>query len=456
MSRAEIRTTNARKSTRSWHRSELSAHLGRAAIRGIKRCQFDDAVIDGDCNRGEKRDDLLATAIALSRWIKKKCADERVAIVLPPGLSAVVANVAVTLAGKTPVNFDLKVGSTALQSAIDRSRILHAISSEPVIKRLEDFAWPRNPWRLEEVIAELKVQIKLWRIVSLVAPAWLLSDILRLPRKGDGKEAVVFFTTDRRGEPAGAVFSHRNVMANVVQLSSTLSMSRHDSLMAAPSFFYSCGCALTVWYPLIEGLRTVTYSDLASVAKSAELVERYEIRLLVTTPNSLRGYLQHASQQDFESVRILISSGDDLPGNPNGAFEEKFGKQVFEGYWHPETASLVSVNLPDPAPKQSSSRVGSVGKLIRGQAAQIRHPETDEILSPYEPGTLWLKGANIFEGFLHDLEKSAGVLRAGWFRTGDLARFDEDGFLYIESESEEFSEIGSNQEETRPTANWTI
>jgi len=79
---------------------------------------------------------------------------------------------------------------------------------------------------LEEVIAELKMAIKLWRIVSLLAPASLLSDVLGLPRKGDRKEAVVFFADDGLGEPAGLVFSHRNVMANVIQLSSTLNMSR--------------------------------------------------------------------------------------------------------------------------------------------------------------------------------------------------------------------------------------
>jgi acyl-[acyl-carrier-protein]-phospholipid O-acyltransferase/long-chain-fatty-acid--[acyl-carrier-protein] ligase len=434
------------------HRSELSSHLGRATIRGLKRCQFDDAVIDGDCNRREKRGDLLATSIALSRWIKKKCADERIAIVLPPGVGAVVANVAVTLAGKIAVNFDLRGKPTAFQSAIDRSQILHAISSEPMIKRLEGFAWPTNSWRLEEVIAELRMEIELWRIASLFAPSWLLADVLRLPRKGDRKEAAVFYSSDSSGEPVGIVFSHRNVMANVIQLSSTLNLNRRDSLMASPSFFYSCGCALTVWYPLIEGVRTVTYSDPASVEKSAELVKRYEIRLLVTTPNSLRGYLQQASPQNLESVRILISSVDELPGNLNAVFEQKFNKQVFEGYWYAETASLVSMNLPDPAPKQASSRVGSVGKLIRGQAAQIRHPETGETLSPYELGTLWLKGANIFEGYLHEPEKSTEVLRAGWFRTGELARFDEDGFLYVERGASSSSEIVSNQADSRATA----
>jgi acyl-[acyl-carrier-protein]-phospholipid O-acyltransferase/long-chain-fatty-acid--[acyl-carrier-protein] ligase len=85
------------------------------------------------------------------------------------------------------------------------------------------------------------------------------------------------------------------------------------------------------------------------------------------------------------------------------------------------------------------SRGGSVGKLLPGQAAQIRHPETGEIFSPYERGMLWLKGPNIFEGYLNEPEKTAEVFHNGWFQTGELARFDEDGFLYLEGRLSRFS-----------------
>jgi acyl-[acyl-carrier-protein]-phospholipid O-acyltransferase / long-chain-fatty-acid--[acyl-carrier-protein] ligase len=93
---------------------------------------------------------------------------------------------------------------------------------------------------------------------------------------------------------------------------------------------------------------------------------------------------------------------------------------------------FVSTNLPSPTPQQLASRWGSVGKPLRGQVAQIRHPETGEVLSSHQAGMLWLKGAHIFAGYLSNAGKSAERSTDGWFRTGDLARFDEDGFLYIE------------------------
>src|SRR5260221_2061792 len=87
-------------------RPEIGRHLGRATIRGLKKKQFEIGVIDGMDGRQVKRGDLLAASIALSRWLKRNCADDRVAVVLPPGAGAVVANLAVTLANKTPVNLN--------------------------------------------------------------------------------------------------------------------------------------------------------------------------------------------------------------------------------------------------------------------------------------------------------------------------------------------------------------
>src|SRR5437764_12306748 len=80
--------------------------------------------------------------------------------------------------------------------------------------------------------------------------------------------------------------------------------------------------------------------------------------------------------------------------------------------------------------------------MAPGIAAESREPESDRKLSFHETGMLWLRGVNIFEGYLNDSKRSAEVLRDGWLRTGDIGRFDEDGFLYIEGRLSRFSKIG--------------
>src|SRR5438477_13134408 len=80
--------------------------------------------------------------------------------------------------------------------------------------------------------------------------------------------------------------------------------------------------------------------------------------------------------------------------------------------------------------------------MAPGIAAEIREPETDRKLSLHETGILWLRGPNIFEGYLRDRERTAEVVRNGWFKTGDIGRFDDDGFLYIEGRLSRFSKIG--------------
>jgi acyl-[acyl-carrier-protein]-phospholipid O-acyltransferase/long-chain-fatty-acid--[acyl-carrier-protein] ligase len=190
--------------------------------------------------------------------------------VLPPGAGAVVANVAVTLANKVAVNLNFTAGRAALQSAINRGQILHAISAKPVMKRLEDFPWPKDVFRLEELMPELRPKIVLWRLISAVTPAWLLSDLLGLPHKADRKEAVLLFTSGSSGEPKGVVLSHRNVLGNVMQFGSMLNLGREDSVMASLPFFHSFGCTVTLWYPMIGGVRAITYPTPVDVVKNAE------------------------------------------------------------------------------------------------------------------------------------------------------------------------------------------
>src|SRR5213075_2520885 len=91
---------------------------------------------------------------------------------------------------------------------------------------------------------------------------------------------------------------------------------------------------------------------------------------------------------------------------------------------------------------QAGMRPGSVGRMMPGMTARIVDPDTGCELALTETGVILFRGANVFEGYLADTAKTEAAFRDGWFITGDLGRFDLDGFLFIEGRLSRFSKIG--------------
>ena len=429
-------------------RPSLDRHLAEACVRGLKRSLFSTAVVDGLDHSVLSRSKLLGAAAALSRYLRKEFPDERIAIVLPASKGSMLANLAVTLADKVPVNLNFTIGRAANESCCRRANLRVAISATQFMERLKGFPWPERVLKLDELMPRMKRQIILWWIMSILVPARLLWWLLQIPKAGGHIEALLLFTSGSTGDPKGVVMSHRNIVGNVSQFRQLLDAKKEDAILASLPFFHTFGSTVTLWYPLIEGVPIVTYPNPLEATKNAALIERHKLTLLLATPTFLRGYLRKVDPDKLRSLRLVITGAEKLPLDLAKNFEERFNQRVFEGYGLTETSPVVSVNLPEPRPTkqgeqvQPSSRLGSVGKMAPGIAAEIREPETNRKLSLHESGMLWLRGVNIFEGYLRDPERTADVLQDGWLKTGDLGRFDEDGFLYIEGRLSRFSKIG--------------
>jgi acyl-[acyl-carrier-protein]-phospholipid O-acyltransferase/long-chain-fatty-acid--[acyl-carrier-protein] ligase len=191
-----------------------------------------------------------------------------------------------------------------------------------------DFPWPQNVYRLEEMMPELKPRIVLWRIVAMLTPSWLLGSILGLPSVGDQREAVLLFTSGSAGEPKGVILTHRSILGNIAQFSGYLNQTKDDAIMASLPFFHCFGCTVTLWYPITEGVRMVTYPTPVDVVKNAELVEKHQITLLITTPTFLRGYLRRTQPEQFKSLKILIVGAEKLSRDLAETFEAHFGDRT--------------------------------------------------------------------------------------------------------------------------------
>src|SRR5881394_2927512 len=328
----------------------LERHLAEEFVRCLKLRPFATAVIDGIDHSSLSRAKLLGAASALSRHLREEFPDERIAIVLPASKGSMLANLAVTMANKVPVDLNFTIGRAANESCCRRANLRVAISATPFMERLKDFPWPEHILKLDELLPRMKRQIILWWIISVLAPARLLLRLLQIPKKGGHAEAVLLFTSGTTGEPKGVVVSHRNVVGNVSQFRQLLDAKKTDAILASLPFFHTFGSTVTLWYPLIEGVRIVTFPNPLEAAKCAALIEQYGLTFLLATPTFLRLYLRKAEPEQLRSLRLIIVGAEKLPLDLASHFEQRFQKKVFEGYGLTETAPVVSVNLPEPTP----------------------------------------------------------------------------------------------------------
>jgi acyl-[acyl-carrier-protein]-phospholipid O-acyltransferase/long-chain-fatty-acid--[acyl-carrier-protein] ligase len=422
----------------------LHGHIADACLRGLKKNPGTVAVIDGYDGLQFARGRLLAAALSLSRIVRDRVPEKRIGIVLPPGAPAVLANLAALFAGKIPVNLNFTAGRTALVASIRKAEIGTVITAGAMHGRLKEFPWPANVLLLDELKDSIRRGAVKWFLLSKILPAGLLGRLARIPRKGDRSEALLLFTSGSSGEPKGVVLTHRNLLANTRQFGDMLDPAPADVILGALPFFHCFGGTVCLLYPIIEGVLVVTYPNPLDAAKCAALIERHGVTIMLATPTFLRGYLKRATREQFRSVRLLVAGAEKLPEELSEAFLAKFGIEVMQGYGLTETSPAASFNLPNRVPDaiQACNRRGSSGRLVGGLAAQIRDPETNAPLTLHDKGMLWFKGANVFDGYLDDPSRTADVIRDGWFCTGDLARFDEDGFLFIEGRMSRFSKIG--------------
>src|SRR5213596_1273575 len=354
-------------------RPSLDRHLAEECVRGLKRRPFATAVIDGTDHSELSRSKLLGAAAAFSRHLRKEFSDKRIAIVLPASKGSMLANLAVTLADKVPVDLNFTMGRAVNESCCKRANLRVAISATQFMERLKDFPWPERVLKLDELVPRIKRQIIFWWLMALLVPAGLLLRLLQIPKKGGHDEAVLLFTSGTTGEPKGVVVSHRNVVGNVSQFRQLLDAKKNDAILASLPFFHTFGSTVTLWYPLIEGVRIVTYPNPLEAARCAALIERYKLTFLLATPTFLRVYLRKAQPHQLRSLRLTIAGAEKLPLDLARHFEERFGKRVFEGYGLTETAPVVSVNLPEPLPNvEPTSRLYSVGRMAPGIAAEFR------------------------------------------------------------------------------------
>lgn len=428
-------------------RDFLNGSLGRAILHGLKHHRH-TRVLDGSDDSELPFPRLLGAAIVLAGQIRRATDKPRIGVILPPGKAGLLANIAALFAGKVPVNLNFTAAHEAVHSAIRQADLDHFITADPFVRKVPAFPWPptRDLLLIERVLPALRKRIIAWIVLARLLPTAVLARLLRLPRHGGDREAMLLFTSGSSGLPKGVVLSHRNVLANICQFSCRVSLPEGARILGSLPLFHSFGITVTSWYPVIEGIDLVTYPNPLETRRLGELIAQHQVYLLIATPTFLRGYMKRVDPDQFASIGLVVTGAEKLPQSLAAAFAERFGTYPQEGYGLTETTPAVGVNLPDlddpELPVIPSSRPGSVGHPLPGIAVRITDPATDAPIPLDQQGMIWLRGANVFPGYLNNPTKTAEVLDNHWLCTGDVGRVDADGFLFIEGRLSRFSKIG--------------
>lgn len=384
--------------------------------------------------------------------------ERNVAVLVPPSAGGALANLALASIGRVPVNLNYTAGRDALRHAVDSAGLRTVVASKRALAALakRGFELPQGLRVL--LLEDLSPRLPAWRrtlaYLALRALPARLAERLFIPRASRSLDdtATILFTSGSSALPKGVPLSQLNVLSNVEMLGEVLPPLERKGVLGVLPFFHSFGFTVTLWMPLIRGMSAAYHTHPLETDAIAKLAARTRPAFLLGTPAFLERYAQRVPPKAFSSLEMVVAGAEKLRDSVAEAFEAKFGVRPLEGYGATELSPVATLSIPDATlpgvdglPRLARGgkgfRPGSVGRALPGSAARVVDVETGALLPAGRVGMLQIKGPHRMSGYLGDPAKTAEAIRDGWYVTGDLARVDEDGFIYLEGRLSRFSKI---------------
>ena len=391
----------------------------------------------------------LTAVLLFARKIRRLTPDQRmVGLLLPASAGGALANIATLAAGRVPVNLNFTAGEDSMAVAVERCGIRTIITSKVFLAKagIQMKPTPAGSAAPELVFLEdMRRSIGVLDKVRAALDARLrpLASLGRRygPIASDTDLATVIFSSGSTGAPKGVMLSHRNILANIDGFADIFPMTADDCFIGVLPFFHSFGLTGTLWYPLLSGCAVAFHPNPMDAKVVGELAATYKGTMLIATPTFAQAYLRRCTRQEFAHLHHVVVGAEKLRPALDAAFRERFGIGLTEGYGCTEMSPVVAVNEAH-AGTPTPSRPGSVGRPIKGVEAKIVDQHTFEGPLVDHEGLLLVRGDSLMLGYLGEADRTAEVMRDGWYVTGDIGTIDADGFLTITDRLSRFSKIG--------------
>lgn len=396
----------------------LKTNLGIAITSSLLRRPKRVFMVDD--RRSYRGIDLLVAGMHIADEIEQQSSKPRVGLLIPTSGVMGAACYGVWLAGRTAVPLNYLLDEATLNYVIEDSgcdlilaskKLIEFLGFTPKVKRivyLEDMEFRRLP-----------------------SPRWPKAT-------GPCEIAVVLYTSGTSGKPKGVMLSHRNLLSNAQQMHAHIGVRQDDIFMGVLPQFHSFGLTVLTIVPMLFGCKVV-YTARFLPKKIIELMREHRPSIYIAIPSMYNALMtvKSATPDDLTSLRLVVSGGEPLPEDVRERFMAKFEQPLVEGYGLTETAPVTHVLMPH------EKRPGTVGRAVPWLEQVVVDPESGLEQPPNTNGELRMRGPNIMCGYLGLESETRNVFDAqGFFRTGDMAQIDEQGFLTITGRIKEMMIVG--------------